>query len=217
MGGFANNAPIVTDGLVFYVDAGNGLSYPGSGTTWYNLVGSNNGTFPNGHTYSSDNGGAIVFDGTNEHVVLDQTISLTDFTITAAFKITSYGSNWAMFFGNTDSDNFVASWDRTLLRVQDDSSFNSDLAYTTDLLNVVHFLQVTQSGNTNTWYLDGQNIGTSTNSNYAGISITRMVFYAPGNALGVWGGNYYMASIYNRALSASEITQNYNALKNRFV
>jgi hypothetical protein len=34
MGGFANNAPIVTDGLVFYVDAGNSNSYPGSGTTW---------------------------------------------------------------------------------------------------------------------------------------------------------------------------------------
>jgi len=208
---------IVTDGLVFYVDAANDNSYPGTGTTWYNLVGSNNGTFPNGHTYSSDNGGAIVFDGTNEHVVLDQTISLTDFTITAAFKITSYGNSWAMFFGNTDTDNFVASNSGILLRVQDDLSVSSDLAYTTNLLNGVHFLQVTQSGNTNTWYLDGQNIGTSTNSNYAGMSITRMVFYATGDALGIWGGNYYMASIYNRALSSDEITQNYNALKNRFV
>jgi len=212
-----NRNSIVTDGLVFYVDAGNEDSYAGSGTTWYNLVGSNNGTFPNGHTYSSDNGGAIVFDGTNEHVVLDQTISLTDFTITAAFKITSYGNNWAMFFGNTDTDNFVANNNSILLRVQDDLSVSSDLAYTTSLLNGVHFLQVTQSGNTNTWYLDGQNIGTSTNSNYAGMSITRMVFYATGNALGIWGGNYYMASIYNRALSSSEITQNYNALKNRFI
>jgi hypothetical protein len=208
---------IVTDGLVFYVDAANSKSYPGTGTTWYNLVGSNNGTLLNSPTYSSDNGGAIVFDGTNEHVVLDQTISLTDFTITAAFKITSYGNGWAMFFGNTDTDNFVGSADRVLLRVQDDSSANSDLSYTTDLLNGVHFLQVTQSGNTSTWYLDGQNIGTSSHSNYAGMSITRMVFYETANALGIWGGNYYMASIYDRALSASEVLQNYNALKNRFV
>lgn len=212
-----NRNSIVTDGLVFYVDAGNEDSYPGSGTTWYNLAGSNNGTLTNGPTYSSDNGGAIVFDGTNDHVVLDQTISLTDFTITAAFKITSYGNNWAMFFGNTDTDNFVASQSQTLLRVQDDLSLNSDIAYTTNLLNGVHFLQVTQSGNTNTWYLDGQNIGTSSNSSYDGMSITRMVFYQTSNALGVWGGNYYMASIYDRALSTSEITQNYNALKNRFI
>ena len=217
MGGFANNAPIVTDGLVFYVDAGNSSSYPGSGTTWYNLVGSNNGTFSATPTIDSGNGGSIVFDGAGDYVVLDQTISLTDFTITAAFKITSYNNNWAVFFGNTDTDNFVASKNSTLLRVQDDLSVNSDLAYTTNLLNGVHFLQVTQSGNTNTWYLDGQNIGTSTNSNYAGMSITRMVFYATGNALGIWGGNYYMASIYNRALSSSEVLQNYNALKNRFV
>lgn len=217
MGGYANNAPIVTDGLVFYVDAGNSKSYPGSGTTWYNLAGSNNGTFSATPTTNSLNGGSIVFDGAGDYVSLDQTISLTDFTITAAFKITSYGNNWAMFFGNTDTDNFVASNHQTLLRVQDDLSVNSDLSYTTDLTNQIHFLQVTQSGNTNTWYLDGQNIGTSSNSNYAGMSITRMVFYQTGNALGVWGGNYYLASIYNRALSSSEITQNYNALKNRFV
>lgn len=209
---------IVTEGLVFHVDAANAKSYPGSGTTWYNLVGSNNGTLTNGPTHSSDNGGAIVFDGVDDHVVLDQTISLTDFTITAAFKISSYGgANWAMFFGNTDTDNFVASYRQILLRVQDDSSLNSDLSYTTDLLNDIHFLQVTQSGNTNTWYLDGQSIGTSTNGSYSGMSITRMVFYQSGNSLGIWGGNYYMASIYDRALTSTEILQNYNALKNRFV
>ena len=44
MGGFANNAPIVTDGLVFYVDAGNSSSYPGSGTTWSDLIGSDDAT-----------------------------------------------------------------------------------------------------------------------------------------------------------------------------
>lgn len=212
-----NRNSVVTDGLVFYVDAANENSYPGSGTTWYNLAGSNNGTLTNGTTHSSDSGGAIVFDGTDDHVVLDQAISLTDFTITSAFKITSYGSGWVMFFGNTDTDNFVASQFQTLLRVQDDSSINSDLAYNTDLSNAIHFLQVTQSGNTNTWYLDGQNIGTSINSSYSGMSITRMVFYQTGSALGIWGGDYYMASIYDRALSSDEVLQNYNALKNRFI
>ena len=68
MGGFANNAPIVTDGLVFYVDAGNSNSYPGSGTTWSDLIGSNDGALTNGPTFDSANGGSIVFDGTNDYV-----------------------------------------------------------------------------------------------------------------------------------------------------
>ena len=52
-----NRNSIVTDGLVFYVDAGNEDSYAGSGTTWTDLIGGNNGTLANGPTYSSANGG----------------------------------------------------------------------------------------------------------------------------------------------------------------
>ena len=217
MGGFANNAPIVTDGLVFYVDAGHSKSYPGSGTTWSDLVGGNDGTLTNGPTYDSGNGGSIVFDGTNEHVVLNNTITLNDFTATAVYNVNSLNTSWAMFFGSNDSDNFIAIGNGgSILRVQDVGSTNSDLSYSSTL-NELTFLQVVQSGNTNTWYINGQNVGTSTNSSYGGMEITHMVYYQNGSSLGVWSGNYYMASIYNRALSAAEITQNYNALKNRFV
>jgi hypothetical protein len=59
---------IVTDGLVFYVDAANGNSYPGSGTDWANLSGSATATLTNAPTYSSSNGGYFSFDGTNDHV-----------------------------------------------------------------------------------------------------------------------------------------------------
>ena len=48
---------VVTDGLVFYVDAGNGNSYPGSGTTWSDLVGGNDGTLTNGPTYTTSGTG----------------------------------------------------------------------------------------------------------------------------------------------------------------
>jgi hypothetical protein len=58
---------IVTDGLVLNLDAGNRKSYPGSGTIWYDRAGTNNGTLTNGPTYSSSNGGSIVFDGTNDY------------------------------------------------------------------------------------------------------------------------------------------------------
>lgn len=53
--------------LVLHLDAGNILSYPGTGTTWTDLSGrGNNGTLINGPTYSSANGGIISFDGVND-------------------------------------------------------------------------------------------------------------------------------------------------------
>ena len=65
---FNYSPKIVTDGLVFAVDAANKKSYPGSGTTWTDLAGSNDGTLTNGPTFDSGDGGSIVFDGTDDYV-----------------------------------------------------------------------------------------------------------------------------------------------------
>ena len=65
---FAYSPKILTDGLVFAVDAANKKSYPGSGTTWTDLAGSNDGTLTNGPTFNSGDGGSIVFDGTDDLV-----------------------------------------------------------------------------------------------------------------------------------------------------
>jgi hypothetical protein len=63
----ANAYSIITSGLLLNLDAGNTASYPGTGTTWTDLSGNGyNGTLTNGPTYSSSNGGTIVFDGTND-------------------------------------------------------------------------------------------------------------------------------------------------------
>jgi hypothetical protein len=59
---------IVTDGLVFMVDAGFTPSYPGSGTAWNDLVGDDNGTLENGPTFDSGDGGSIDFDGSDDLV-----------------------------------------------------------------------------------------------------------------------------------------------------
>ena len=67
----SNSWPIfnVTSGLILNLDASNANSYPGSGTTWYDLSGNNkNGTLTNGPTFSAANGGCIVFDGVNDYV-----------------------------------------------------------------------------------------------------------------------------------------------------
>lgn len=65
-----NVAPnIVTDGLFVCLDAANTKSYPGNGNTWSDLSRfGNNGLLVNGPSFSSENGGSIVFDGANDYI-----------------------------------------------------------------------------------------------------------------------------------------------------
>jgi restriction endonuclease S subunit len=94
MAGFTGASPIVTDGLVFAVDAANYESYPGSGTTWTDLAGTSNGTLTNGPTFNSENGGNIDFDGTDDY---------TDFGNSLPIDGTSAGtiSIWAKTSAST--------------------------------------------------------------------------------------------------------------------
>ena len=92
---------IVTDGLVFCADAGNKKSYPGSGTTWFDLSG--NGTnliLINGPSYSSLNGGIINLDGINDYVVGSSNLSILNgitgsdgFTCSVLFKLNNYSTS----------------------------------------------------------------------------------------------------------------------------
>ena len=68
--GCSSGPDIIQDGLVLCLDAASIRSYPKSGTTWSDLAGSNNGTLTNGPTFSSNNGGSVVLDGTNDYVHL---------------------------------------------------------------------------------------------------------------------------------------------------
>jgi hypothetical protein len=66
---FNYSPKIITDGLVLYLDAANPKSYVSGSTTWGDLSrGGNNGTLVNGPTFSSANGGSIVFDGVNDYI-----------------------------------------------------------------------------------------------------------------------------------------------------
>ena len=87
---------IVTNGLVFCVDAADTNSYPGSGTTWFDLSGNgNNGTLNNGPTFNSANRGSIVFDGTNDWISVTRNSSLSP---------TSEITEEAMIFRTSTSD-----------------------------------------------------------------------------------------------------------------
>ena len=67
----AHSPKIVTDNLVFFLDAGNTKSYPGTGTAWTDMSGSGNTTTLSGATYNSDNSGNILFDGSNDYATFN--------------------------------------------------------------------------------------------------------------------------------------------------
>ena len=68
--GLGHSPRIVTDGLVLCLDAASKRSYPGTGTTWTDLKGGNNGTLTNmdGANFSSANGGSLSFDGASDYI-----------------------------------------------------------------------------------------------------------------------------------------------------
>ena len=107
---------IVTDGLVFYVDAANSKSYPGTGTDWADLSGDATATLTNGPTYSSNNGGYIDFDGSNDHVEVTgiNVSALSAFTLEAWVYPTSSSADETVmgkFLGSSSNSSFLLYWD----------------------------------------------------------------------------------------------------------
>ena len=90
--GLSHSPRIVTDGLVLCLDAANSRSYPKTGTTWTDRSTSgNNGTLTNGPTFDTNNGGSIVFDGSNDSVVTSD-FDLDYISIFTWFKPTNFSA-----------------------------------------------------------------------------------------------------------------------------
>ena len=217
---------IVTDGLVLAVDAGNTKSYPGSGTSWSDISGQgNNGTLTNGPTYSSDNGGSIVFDGTNDYIDVSGTESLNapisiNFTLSVWMYPTKTG-NWQGVFTKNRSTGtqvglFLSSSNEFVFGF---SGSGGNLIGSSFSTNTWYHIVLVQAANTSRKiYINGSLDITKTSS--FGTTSSGSETFRLGQASGVneyFGGRISNASIYNnKALTASEVLQNYNALKGRY-
>jgi len=226
MGGFANNAPIVTDGLVFYVDAGNSKSYPGSGTTWSDLVGENNGTLTNSPTFDSANGGSIVLDGVNDYIVYTNAVNISGGSGTAqTFDIWFKADVISGGLIGMDSYYNVLMVNATgEIYFQTDGDNSSGDFPTTPTLSagVWHnIVFVYDQGTAYKGWLDGVSVGTvSITDTEPAPSLNVIIgarYAGSGSIGGYFNGNISSVKIYDRELTSSEILQNYNALKNRFV
>jgi hypothetical protein len=219
---------IIRAGLVLNLDAGDAASYAGTGTAWTDLSGNgNNGTLTNGPTYSSANGGSIGFDGTNDYVSLGSKSFMTSNTFTfetvikfdvlsaaSYYTIFSYGGyisggwlfqrpgeginpirfafNGTSFYDTTTAFTTTGAWRHLIVSV---SSGIPQAVYINNVSSAV-----TGSGTLSITNPKTVEIGRRTDSStqYIDASIGLVRIYS-----GV-------------AFSATEVAQNYNAIKDRF-
>ena len=215
---------IVTDGLVFYVDAANENSYPGSGTTWTDLAGSNNGTLTNGPLFDSGNGGSIDFDGTNDYAEISGTqnlnfpISTNSATFSIFLKFQSVGA-WTGLFNKNRNANWIGLW-MSSSRKAVFGTRGYNLTGTTTLAtgNWYNIVGVQLAGTSRKVYVNGTLEATTTTSFGSTASTTENWMIGQATSVNEYlNGNVACASIYEKALTADEVLQNYNALKNRFI
>jgi hypothetical protein len=213
-------ANIIREGLVLYFDAASLNSYPGTGTVWTDLSGNNNtGSLENGPTFSSANGGSIVFDGTNDYVNTGKTATQlgvydANYTFDAWVYPTSFGGDKTMFGTDTSAARqglHLVFRGATIYQ----GHYAADFSAGTGTLNAWNNICYTyrQSSGAASIYKNGVLQGSGTISSFIGT--TNILI---GRSL---GGGYFIGNgsnykIYNRVLSATEIQQNYNALKSRF-
>jgi len=210
--GISYNPRIVTDGLTNYFDAGNTKSYPGSGTTWYNLIpGGVNGTLTNGPTYSSVNGGVIALDGVNDYIYIPLNLSTSNYTIMGAARYVVVGgrtfsaltNNWLMgHWGGTTENYYAEGWVSSVGAGTGDTNWR------------IYAATGNYSGDSWEMYVNGQLTVSPNTGGSAGPN---------GFAIGSVGGtsefsNSHISNllIYNRVLTASEVSQNFNALRGRY-
>ena len=221
------NSRTITDGLVLCLDAGNTKSYPGSGTTWTDLSGNgNNGTLTNGPTYNSANGGSLVFDGVDDYAEVPTTSSINDcLSGDFAYELWTFPKTNGFEFGKIFAKGaFQQSTGFNGLRYRT-SDFNTAWQFNTNNEsltlftlppNIWYHLVITRSGTTLSGYLNGNITSSYTTSfNFGGNFPLRISANSQGTP-DTTSQNLPVFRQYNRALSASEVSQNFNALKGRY-
>jgi len=237
---------IVTNGLIMNLDAGNLVSYGGTGTLWNDLTNTTTGaTLINGPTYTTSNGGGIVLDGADDYILVNRTASLepTAITMQCVFYINNMNSgNYPGVIAKGYWDSQTTPKDIEGYGMHIRPNYNLWVDFNNNGTRKI--LQEGQSG-------EGVNVGITQNSlNFITVTIgptgakiynNGINYYSDNNNYtiaytgdnggtvpadlwigwmqykgGTLNGRIYTASIYNRALTQSEVIQNFNAHKSRY-
>jgi hypothetical protein len=228
---------IITNGLVVYLDPSHSSGYPKSGTTLYDLSGNNNNsTLVNGPTYSNINNGLTVLDGIDDHIIIPGNAS----TYTANFTWQSFhyirnanGSDLdAMWWSEQSGKNFLMGYRNTgiattYFRIDSPTTVYQSPAIGTQtngfsvnagpVTGQWIFTTIVKNGTTFTLYWGTTLMWTVTISDWNIGSPSQNIAFGA-QAGGAYPNAMDMGNVlmYNRALSITEITQNYNALKDKY-
>jgi hypothetical protein len=222
-------ASIITSGLVLNLDAGNAASYPGTGTTWTDLSGNgNNATLVNGTSYSSTSGGTMVFDGINDYASISNStyLDLPNNNNTMEFWVNSNQLNnndiishrWNCYgaaYNPTYASGYVAG---KLSIYYNIGGFLAVSTTTTPIIGQWYHLVGTYDGSVMKIYLNGilentRSVSGNIEQNESGLSV--------GSYDGVptefaANGKISIVRYYHKALSATEVLQNFDATKSRY-
>jgi len=220
----ATPPPLVTNGLVLNLDAGNSSSYPGTGTTWTDLSGNgNHGTLINSPTYSSSNGGNFLFNGSNYASLTPTSLptGTSDRTIIAFVKTpTSMGHYQHIIHWGSTSNNqafglaFVNNQISTHIWGPCPTQGGVNVSSAT---NYCFATTYTNTGTLHKFWINGvsqgsgvsYSINTGTTDARVGMRITGSEGWGP-------SGQIYQVLVYNRALSDAEIQQVFDVQRGRF-
>ncbi len=227
---FNYSPKIVTNGLVLYLDAANTRSYVSGSTTWADLSRSGvNGTLVNGPTFNSANGGSVVFDGSNNYCSIPAIDVGKNFTVGIWFRPNAtgrkllfsnsytYAANKGFLFniGNAGTDIFLSIGNDQQVKVSSTGYISA---------NTWTYANATFDGTTIKLYINGN----ETTYTLTSGTIATIVYDTNPAFLGRWlnggtstidffAGRISNVSLYNRALTSTEILQNYNATKGRYL
>jgi hypothetical protein len=229
---------IVTSGLSLYLDAGYRPSYPSSGTTWNNMSGlsGGTGTLINGPTYSSSNGGYITFDGSDDYANLgDFSYNRTYFSVFIWLNFPTYHAGWDVGTINKwyvgGSNGTGNEWSIGPNNVNGPCPFGVTVQYgpggsstisvddnVNYATNTWYYLGFTWNSGTLKLYVNGVERGSATTANTTAQTTTQPLAIATFYNFTQYMTNLKVgvAKIYNRTISGTEITQNYNAQKSRY-
>jgi hypothetical protein len=217
--------PIVGSGLTFCIDASDRHCYPGTGTTVTDLVGGLQGTLNGGASTVVTTGGYFDFDETADG------LDLPNSSTTPSTDVFSFGSNpysiccfykyigdqvmWSA--GQTGNDNHYISITSTFLGLGTGNAYIHQVSRTNNDDTWFQWVLVREGtgSNQSKWYINGSLASTGTN-NITWISVgtqgQRICRFSHAPAEGLVGP----IQVYNRALTASEVSQNFNAQRGRF-
>ena len=199
---------VPTSGLVLLWDAADKNSYPGSGTTIYDVSGNgNHGTLYNGVGYNTANSGVLTFDGSNDYVSCGTpNLASSNYTVVGAARysgstrgrmINATNNNWLLgHWGTTTQNYFAEGWVSSVAAGPSDTEWRiyAGIGRGTYSLYVNNVLNVSNTNGSQG--PNGITVGTA-GSEYS-------------------TGQFSFVYVYNRVLSATEITQIYNVQKSRF-